>query len=143
MASLSHSYLVLRDQREGYRRGDLVEWSEGGYVYHSHDIIQPGRHIKTLTVRDSDLAPLTEEECVILDAIPDIAAHFAVYSTPGKLEWGVGLKVGDTVLARLPDSNGGKEEYTTASIRWIGETYMGEHRFGVEIKVGECHGQWS
>ena len=139
MAGLSHSYyLVLRDQREGYRRGDLVEWREGGYVYHTHFL--PFFLPRNRTVGDSDLAHLTEEECVILDAISNKAARFAVYSTPVKLEWGVGLKVGDAVLAQLPISGG--KEYTTAIIRWIGETYMVKHRFGVEIKVGECHGQW-
>ena len=131
MAGLSHSYSVLRDQREGHRRGDLVEWSEDGYQYHTHSIRFPPPPNRT--VGDSDLAPLTKEECVILDALP---ARFAVYSTPGKLEWGVGLKVGDTVLARLPDSNGGKEEYTTAIIRWIGMITLHGHQFGVEIKVG-------
>ena len=89
MAGLSHSYLVLRDQREGYHRGDLVEWSEDGCVSHTHFI---GRLSPRRTVADSDLAPLTEEECLILDALPNNAARFAVYSTPGKLEWGVGLK---------------------------------------------------
>ena len=139
MAGLSHSYLVLRDQRrEGYLRGDLVEWSEDGYEYHSLPLFPPLNR----TVGDSDLAHLTKEECVILDGIHDRASRFAVYSTPGKLEWGVGLKVGDTVLARLPDSNGGKEEYTTAIIRWIGDSRDG-HRFGVEIKVGVlCHVWW-
>ena len=97
--------------------------------------------LRNKTVGDSDLVPLTEEECVILDGIPNNAARFAVYSTPGKLEWGVGLKVGDTVLAQLPDSNGGKEKYTTAIIRWIGKVPLTGHQFGVEIKVGVlCHG---
>ena len=135
--SRSHSYLVLGDQLEGYRRGALVVWSKDGYVYHTHSL--PFFPPRNRTVGDSDLAPLTEEECVILDAIRNRAARFAVYSTPGKLEWGVGLKVGDTVLARLPDSNGGKEEYTTAIIRWIGRVPLHGNRFGVEIKV--CHGQ--
>ena len=37
--------------------------------------------------------------------------------------------------------NGGKEEYTTAIIRWIGGP--GDSWFGVEIKVGVlCHGRW-
>ena len=31
---------------------------------------------------------LTEGECAILDSIRNSAARFAVYSTPGKLEWG-------------------------------------------------------
>ena len=116
-------------------------WSKDGYESHTHSLRSfPQRN---RTVGDSDLAPLTEEECVILDAIPNEATRFAVYSTPGKLEWGVGLKVGDTVLARLPDSHGGKEEYTTAIIRWIGDPEYGHKQFGVEIKVGVlCHGRW-
>ena len=142
---------MLRDQLGGHRRGDLVVWSEDGYEYHSHFRRFCLRRLppRNRTVADSDLAPLTEEECRILDAIPNSgAARFAVYSTPGKLEWGVGLKVGDTVLARLPDSNanGEKEEYTTASIRWIGVTadlFIDTHQFGVEIKVGVvCHVWW-
>ena len=141
MAGLSHSYLVLRDQREGYRRGDLVVRRGDGYRYHSHSLRFPPPPNRT--VGDSDLAPLTEEECVILDGLTNRAVRFAVYSTPGKLEWGVGLKVGDTVLARLPDSHGGKEEYTTAIIRWIGRISLDGHQFGVEIKVGElCHVWW-
>ena len=136
----SHSYVVLKDQRGGYRRGALVEWSEDGYKHHTHFVLTPLP--RNRTVGDSDVAPLTEEECLILDGILHPGICFAVYSTPGKLEWGVGLKVGDTVLARLPDSNGGKEEYTTAIIRWIGDP-GNAHQFGVEIKVGVlCHGWW-
>ena len=45
--------------------------------------------------------------------------------------------MGDTVLAQLPDSNGGKEEYTTAITRWIGERLGYEHLFEVEsVLVG-------
>ena len=134
---ISHSYLVLRDQRKGYLRGNLVEWSKDGYEYHSHFqlFLPPSNR----TVGDSDLAPLTEEECLVLDSLPQ-NARFAVYITPGKLEWGVGLKVEDTVFARLPNSNG---EYSTAIIRWISENYVRKYPFGVEIKVGECHSQWS
>ena len=118
----SHSYIVLRDQPKEYPCGSLVELKEGEYCHHGHSWQNLARSLLTSTkqtpiLQDSDLAPLTEQECLILDALPSCAARFAVYSTPGKLEWGVGLKVGDTVLARLP---GGKEEYTTAIIRWIG-----------------------
>jgi hypothetical protein len=79
---------------------------------------------------------------MLLDAIPSNDDCYAVYSTPGKLEWGAGLKVGDTVLAQLPDrsgqgsSVGGQEGYSAAIIRWIGEVNEGDHHyFGVEIKV--------
>jgi hypothetical protein len=110
-------------------------------VSHTHFIFKLVPQPKSIP--DSDLAPLTEDECRILDAIPTSDDRYTVYSTPGKLEWGVGLKVGDTVLAQLPDrsgrgsSGGGQEEYSTAIIRWIGVVSDGWHHYGVEIKVSE------
>jgi hypothetical protein len=92
------------------------------------------------------LAPLTEDECRILDAIFFSDDRYAVYSTPGKLEWGVGLKVGETVLAQLPGGNecgsfGRKhKEYSTAIIRWIGVVTDGRYHYGVEIQVSVCVG---
>ena len=78
------------------------------------------------------------------------AAAYTVYSTPGLLTWGVGLKVGDTVLARLPDKSGRghsagaqQDQYATAIIRWIGRpTRLSKCQFGVEIVVStilHCH----
>ena len=139
MASIStqHSYIVLRHQKESYRRGALVELgSDGRYNYHSHSMV----HVRERNrIADSDLAPLDEEQCVILDAINSVDVCYTVYSTPGLLEWGVGLKVGNTVLAQLPNRSGrgssGGDQYTTAIIRWIGMTIYDEHRFGVEITV--------
>ncbi len=59
-----------------------------------------------LTLDSAEVAILTEEECLILDAVDSDADQYAMYSAPGKLAWGVGLKVGDTVLARLPPKGG-------------------------------------
>jgi len=139
--------MVLREQSR-CSRGALVQWDKknGKYRGHSHSHFKLNS-MSTFRIPDSALAPLTEEECVILDGIRNHATCYAAYSTPGKLEWGVGLKVGDTVLARLPDrsgrgSSGG--EYTTAIIRWKGKAgeYM-EHRFGVEITVSSHACPWS
>ena len=140
MASIStqHSYIVLRDQTEDFTRGALVKLgSDGRHHLHAHVrfiLIHP-----TITIADSDLAPLDEEKCVILDGIGSDDVRYTVYSTPGLLEWGVGLKVGDTVLAQLPDRSGrgssGGDQYTTAIIRWIGMTIYDDYRFGVEITV--------
>ena len=140
MASIStqHSYIVLRDQKKSFRRGELVELgSDGRHNFHSHtsfkiicNVVCPTR------IADSDLAPLDEEQCVILDGIDSDDVRYIAYSTPGLLGWGVGLKVGDTVLAQLPNRSGrgssGGDHYTTAIIRWIG---VDRHRFGVEITV--------
>ena len=143
MASIStqHSYIVLRHQKNAAwcRRGILVELrSDGRHHIHSHVIKQ---QLCTTKIADSDLAPLDEEQCVILDGIGPDNVRYTVHSTPGLLEWGVGLKVGDTVLAQLPNRSGcgssGGDQYTTAIIRWIGiiDTWMGGHNFGVEITV--------
>ena len=140
MASIStqHSYIVLRDQQyELFGRGLLVELgSDGKHYPHSHN--NSALDIST-RITASDLAPLDEEQCAILDGIHSNDVRYTVYSTPGQLEWGVGLKVGDTVLAQLPDKRGcgssGGDKYTTAIIKWIGRDEWDGHRFGVEITV--------
>ena len=148
MASLSpHSYLVLRDHGEGYPQGALVTLQGNGYRRHSHDLLFISPPIR---IAAGDLAGLTEEECLLLDSVYDAAARYAVYSTPGRLQWGVGLQVGDTVLARLPEerrreergsgrgsTQGGGEEYATAIIKWKGMTGYDGQRFGVEIMVSD------
>ena len=139
MASIStqHSYIVLRDQKGLFRCGALVKLgSDGRYKLHSHSIVYIPQHTR---IADSDLAPLDEEQCVFLDDIGSVDVRYTVYSTPGLLEWGVGLKVGDTVLAQLPKRSGrgssGGDQYTTAIIRWIGRGLFSGHLFGVEITV--------
>jgi hypothetical protein len=91
------------------------------------------------TIKDSDLFGLTEDECTILDAIPGEPNRFTTQATEGKLEWGLGLRVDDKVLARLPeDSTGGEVKYATSVVRWIGTVQVQngtQHYFGVEIKV--------
>ena len=114
---------------------------DGRYEKHTHGVSAAG-YTTCARIADSDLAPLDEVQCVILDAI---VPAYTVYSTPGLLEWGVRLKVGDIVLAQLPDRRGRGtyssdqwNQYTTAVIRWIGmgDTPFGQyHRFGVEITV--------
>jgi hypothetical protein len=139
-SSPPHSYLVLKEGNGRYRRGELVkaEVQSHRYQHHTHYLIPLNWRG---SIPDSNLAPLTEEACIILDSISNYDSRYAVYSTPGKLEWGVGLKVGDTVLAQLPGRsghgplNGRQEEYSIAIIRWIGPISSGRHSFGVEIKV--------
>ena len=140
MASIStqHSYIVLRHQNERFKRGTLVKLeSNGRHYFHSHG---PFASLVVHTrIADSDLVPFDEEKCFILDAIGSDDVRYTVYSTPGLLEWGVRLKVGDTVLAQLPNESGrgssGGDQYTTAIIRWIGMTSSSRFYFGVEITV--------
>ena len=122
-----HSYILLRDTS----RGCLLELRRDGFYYfHSHRPI-----LKSYSLRCSphEVAALSKEECLILDGIHSEADRYTVYSTPGKLKWGCGLKVGDTVLARLP---GGGQQYITAIVRWRGEANrFNGYQFGVEITV--------
>ncbi len=140
-----HSYILLREISEEFPRGTLLQLKEdGSYEEHSHTahiyhVNQPE------TIRcdnDGDVAPLSGVECCLLDGISSEDDRYDIYSTPGKLEWGRSLKVGDTVLARLPglrrcgSSDGGQQHhYTTAIIRWCGRMRGEGYKFGVEIVV--------
>ena len=134
-----HSYLVLRET-QGFSRGDIVERvRKGHYNFHEHHSISRASERRNPTCLPAqDVAPLTEGECKILDGIDDTAARYKA-SSPGLLAWGVGLEVGDTVLARIPDKSGSagaqQDQYTTAIIRWIGLIDGCGYRFGVEIMV--------
>ncbi len=123
--------ILLRDKSEYYHRGSLLELNEdGSYIEHTH---RPRFYTKarTSTIRcdnDGDVAPLSEVECYLLDGIDSAADRYEVYTTPGKLEWGRSLKVGDNVLAQLTGlrrhgSSDGEQQhqYTTAIIGWCGK----------------------
>ena len=116
-----------------YNRGALMEENiyEEGYGGHSH---LWGVDDSSINLNDEEIASLTEEQCRLLDAIEEDADRYAVYNCPGKLVWGVGLKVEDVVLARLP---GEEEKCIAAVIRAIGvDDSFGQRRlFGVEITV--------
>ncbi len=144
--STPYCYILLRNKSRHYPRGKLLELNEdGSYREHSHatrcTLIEPIR-----CDNDGDVAPLSEVECDLLDGIGPAADCYEVYNTPGRLEWGRSLKVGDNVLARLPGlsehgfTDGEQQhQYTTAIIRWCGkieEKYWGmRYKFGVEIMV--------
>jgi hypothetical protein len=144
MAGKSHSYVLLRDKGEGYPCGQLVELdSDSKYAPHFHS--KYTQVVDPISADSDEVAPLTEEECRILDAIGSPADRYTVYSTPEKLAWGMRLKVGDTVLARLPPrglrvTSGGRGHYTSAIIRWYGDIEVNDddekYLFGMEITVG-------
>ena len=133
--STPRCYILLRDKSEDYPRGELLELNkDGSYVGHSHYGIYTPETIRC--DNDGDVAPLSDVEYDLLNGTRSAADCYEVYITEGKLEWGRSLKVGDTLLARLPDlRRHGSSEYTTAIIRWSGKTGWGLYHFGVEIMV--------
>lgn len=110
-----------------------MELRSNGFCYghsHHHDIYTSDLPIVPVI---GEVRTLTEEECYLLDAIKNNDYRYTVYNTPGKLIWGVGLKVGDNVLAQLPN----RENFAAATIRFaqkIGKIGQ-RHIFGVEITV--------
>ena len=141
-------YLLLKDKSKEYPHGILLEPFEGGegkYCKYNEFCEQ------TISCTSSEVVQLSPTECRLLDAIYSPADRCTEYFCPGKLPWGVSLKVGDTVLAQLPDPDirGRREsigrlgekyemQYATAVIRWSGvvqDVYGDIHRFGVEIMV--------
>ncbi len=118
----------------------------GQYRHHSHSASTTRGLIP---LRSKEVVPLTEKECRILGAISYRVNRYTVYNTPGKLAWGVGLKVGDTVLTKLSSlslpywarssGGGGQKDFNiAATIRWCGcvPTFVGErYMFGAEIRV--------
>lgn len=141
-----HSYIVLKD-KPSYPCGSLVKLRNASrYHKHSHQPVTLSFVLADpISLVSGEVAPLTEKECHLLDATLSENNCYTVYSTPGKLAWGVGLKVGDTVLAQIPNKNdcgssggGYQDQYTTAVIRWAGmiDYRIGErHMFGLEIMV--------
>jgi hypothetical protein len=143
-----HSYILLKDTQDGnHHRGKLVEMGENRYTNHLHSWYRKCTNPTKPSADSDEVAPLTDEECRILDAIDTDADRYTVYSTPGKLAWGVGLKVGDTVLAKLPKSrrgSGGRGQedcYTSAILKWHGKVEEDRERylFGVQIAVSSLN----
>ena len=132
----AHSYILLKDKGEGHPCGQLVQlgW-DNNYITHSHSNRESSTEI--VSASSDEVAALTEEECRILDAINSDSDRYTVYSTPGKLTWGLGLKVGDTVMAKLPPRGWrDSQDYTTAVIRCCdGVGKWEKYLFGIEITV--------
>ena len=139
-------YILLQDKGNFYPRGRLVKLdSDGSYTGYDHS------SWNRLSAGSGEVAALTEEECCILNVISIYEERYEVFSTPGKLAWGVGLRVGDAVLAKLPSigrrgSIGGTRQvlYAAAVIRWCGyveDVYGQKYFFGVEITVSVL--QWA
>ena len=73
--------------------GTLLRLKEGEkYEEHSHSTILQA---KPVGISSKKVAPLTEKECLLLDAIASPEVRYNVHTSPGLLEWAVGLKEGD------------------------------------------------
>lgn len=140
-------FLLLVDKSRDYPHGSLLR-SLDGERYRKY--APKNEHSEEIFCKPDEVAKLSAEESTLLDAIYSPAQRCTLYHSKGMLAWGTGLRVGDTVLAPLPDSSGTVRRGSisrsrrseipgvTAIIRYSGNvaaTYGDVHRFGVEIEV--------
>lgn len=122
-----HSYIALIKKGK-YDRGSLMKLKKNGdFREHSHWTSKPTAGIE---LNDDEVGPLTEKQCKLLDAIEEASNRYELYKSE-RLLWGLKLKKGDLVLAKLPSSG---SSHVPSIVRWAGMTDCG-HRFGVEIVV--------
>ena len=100
MAGKFSSYLLLKDKHRLYPRGSIIKLKGKG-IYESSSHFFPPLFVPNCSLCQDDVAPLSREEGHLLGAILSPATRYTEYSTPGKLAWGVRLKIGDSVLARM------------------------------------------
>ena len=139
--------LLLVNKSRSYPHGSLLR-SLGEKKYRKYE--PKNEHSEEIFCTPDEVAELSAEEFKLLDAIFSPAQRCTLYHTKGLLTWGTSLKVGDTVLAQLPDTGGtirrgsisrrhrSEIPCVTAIIRYSGNiaaTYGDVHRFGVEIEV--------
>ena len=138
-------YMLLKKDSI-YTRGTLlVRDEESAENYRK---LNNARHTAVVSFKSNEIMPVSREEYELLGSIDSPDECYSTYFTPGKLAWGLALKVGDCVHVRLPDRKKRSDSntslhlnfprYCAAVVRWIGEAsepYRDIHRFGVEIMV--------
>ena len=129
----AHSFLLLKDKPPG----SLVV---GSYCGHTH--LWYAR-LESVDLSANEVVPLTEDECVLLDAIgnrtdAEVGDCYTVYNTPGKLAWGVGLMKSLQGYLVPGCQATGHRNHCLAVVRSVipVQDPYGERRlFGVQIKV--------
>ena len=104
--------------------GTLLRLKEGEkYEEHSHSTILQA---KPVGISSMKLAPLAEKECLLLDAIASPEVRYNVHTSPCLLEWAVGLKEGETVLARLSKHSSDDQDCLRDGSHQVGRGHSSE-----------------
>ena len=142
--SQAYCYMLLKDKSLFHPHGSLLALEEADVG--KYRILEENSPAVLCT--SNEVVPVSYEQYGLLKAIDSPAECYSTYFTPGKLAWGLALKMGDSVHVRLPDKkkrcgsmttlHRNRPQYCAAVVRWIGEVcepYRDIHRFGVEITV--------
>ena len=85
---------------------------------------------------ENDIAPLSDKEFLLLEAIQSVSARYEVFIVGNKVEWGCGLKPGDPVYVSIPGATVTPNQRAAAVIRYIGGQPPDPGlMFGIEITV--------
>ena len=91
--------------------------------------------VVTLFCSEQEVAPLTNNEFHLLNAIKSPGARFEVFVN-GVADWGSKLKLNDMVYVTLPSKQAIGNQRVRAAVRWIGVLPNEDGiKFGVEITV--------
>lgn len=83
-----------------------------------------------------DVAPLSEKEFLLLEAVQSQSARYEVFIAGNKLEWGCGLKPGDPVYVSVPGPTVIPNCHAAAVVRSVGGLLPDQGLiFGIEIMV--------
>ena len=133
---------VGRQSTANVLKGELLEKNHGDTRSEGHNFQKPlsYRLVKdpsvTVYCSAGDIAPLSDKEFLLLEAIQSLSARYEVFIVGNKLEWGCGLKPGDPVYVIVPGRTVIPNRRTTAVIRYFGGLPPEEGlMFGVEITV--------
>jgi len=85
---------------------------------------------------ENDIAPLSDKEFLLLQAVQSQGARYEVFIAGNKLEWGCGLKRGDPVYVSVPGLTVIPNKRAAAAIRYVGGLPPDSGlMFGIEITV--------
>ena len=124
-------------------RGELVEPIPGDDVSPRSEGQKPYNYrckkdpAVLLYCHEQDIAPLSDKEFLLLEAIQTPAARYDVFISGDKMDWGCNLKRGDTVYVSIPSLTVLPSCRAAAVVCYVGglppESGL---MFGIEIMVG-------
>jgi len=90
---------------------------------------------------ETDIAPLSDKEFLLLEAIQSQLTRYEVFILGNKLEWGCHLKPGDPVYVSIPGLTVIPHHRAAAVIRYVGGLPPDPGlMFGIEIRDEQCRG---
>ena len=120
---------VGRQSTANVLKGELLEQIPGDAIVprsEGQNVLKPYNYrlVKDPSVAvycsENDVAPLGDQEFLLLEAIQSQSTRYEVFIDAYKLEWGCGLKRGDPVYVSIPGLTVIPNQRAAAVIRYVG-----------------------